>query len=272
MHSNATENASVINAGNTHADVLLHYHIYKNAGSSIDGILQESLGARWSAFEGSTEAHTVSPQEMAAFLLQRPDLVAVSSHRARPPLPGPHVHPIVLLRHPIDRARSVYHFARRDPIQHDHQVARDGSFPEYVRWSLGTPGVGVVIRNYQVIHLSAASFRHADIQAAQATESDLAGTKARLLEWPAFRIVRAFADSCRLFQSVLGPKFPDVRFIDRHENISTDMHLTEAQAIDLARSELGETVFQMLVDANRLDLELYDFAGTHFRNRIARLE
>lgn len=255
----------------THSAVLLHYHIYKNAGTSIDGMLRQSLGARWDTCECEPEAHTLSSYEIAAFLTERPDLTAVSSHSARPPLPGQHVHPIVLLRHPIDRARSVYHFARRDPTQPDHHVARDGSFLDYVRWSLGTPGVGVVIRNYQVIHLSAASFRFTNIQAAEATEADLAETKALLLEWAAFGIVRAFAESCRLFNSAFGSKFPDLRFVSRHENISTDRSITEAEAIDLARSELGGAGFRMLVEANKLDLDLYRFACTHFRNRLARL-
>lgn len=158
------------------------------------------------------------------------------------------------------------------PAQSDHHVARDGSFLDYVRWSLGTPGVGVVIRNYQVIHLSAASFRFADIQAAEATEVDLAETKALLRGWAAFGIVRAFAESCRLFKSAFGSKFPDLRFVSRHENSSTDQSFTKAEAVDLARAELGASGFRMLVEANRLDLDLYQFACTHFRNRLARLE
>ena len=99
----------------TRSAVLLHYHIYKNAGTSIDEMLRQSLGARWGTYECSPERHTLSSDEIAGFLRQRPDLTAMSSHSARPPLPGPHIHPIVLLRHPIDRARSVYHLARRVP-------------------------------------------------------------------------------------------------------------------------------------------------------------
>src|SRR6185437_6170206 len=98
-------------------------------------------------------------------------------------------------------------------------------------WSLGTRGVGVVIRNYQVIHLSAASFRCPDIQVAEADEADLASVKKLLVGWPAFGIVRAFADSCRLFQSVYGPRFPGLRFVTWHENRSTDRFLTEDKSI-----------------------------------------
>ena len=256
----------------TYPSVLVHYHIYKNAGSSIDRILRDSLGGRWSTFEGSGEAQPVTSDEVAGFLTERPELLAVSSHLARPPLPAPHVSPIVMLRHPIDRARSVYHYARRDPTMADHQAAREGSFRDYVEWSLGTPGVGVVIRNYQVIHLSAASFRYPDIQLAQAVEADLAEVKELLLGWPAFGIVRAFADSCRLFQSVYGSRVAGLRFTHRRENRSTGTFLTEAKSIDRARSELGEAVFQKLVEANRLDLDLYEFANRQFRNRLARLE
>ena len=225
------------NVDQTHPAMLLHYRIYKNAGTSIDGMLRQSLGTRWGTCECAPEAHTLSPDEIAAFLMERPDLTAASSHSARPPLPGQHVHPIVLLRHPIDRARAVYHFARRDPTQPGHHVAREGSCLDYVGWSLGTPGVGVVIRNYQVIHLSAASCRYADIQAAEAMEADLVETKVLLLGWAVFGIVRAFAESCRLFKSAFGSKFPDLRFVSRHENISTDRSITEKWPGAISRSE-----------------------------------
>jgi len=38
--------------------VLVHYHIFKNAGSSIDACLRRSLGKRWGCFEGG-HAHDI---------------------------------------------------------------------------------------------------------------------------------------------------------------------------------------------------------------------
>ncbi len=69
-----------------------------------------------------------------------------------------------MLRHPVDRARSVYHFTRRDPVQPDHDAAAAGDFAHYVERVAGNPGQGIAIRNYQVYHLSDASFRSDDPQ------------------------------------------------------------------------------------------------------------
>jgi hypothetical protein len=68
-------------------------------------------------------------------------------------------------------------------------------------------------------------------------EADLAETKVLLLEWAAFGIVRAFAESCSLFKSAFGSKFPDLRFVSRHENISADRSITEKWPGAISRSE-----------------------------------
>jgi hypothetical protein len=138
--------------------VLIHFHIYKNAGSSIDRLLAESFGDAWTTFEDPSH-DIIDCHRLRRLLAARPGLRAVSSHRFRAPLPCRSARPMVMLRHPVDRARSIYHFARRDPTQHDHAVARNGSFADYVEHYLPQKDAGVVIRDYQVVHLSDASMR-----------------------------------------------------------------------------------------------------------------
>jgi hypothetical protein len=244
--------------------VLVHYHIYKNAGSSIDRLLRDSFGDAWTAYDDPAAGDIIDCGRLRDFLAAHEHIRAVSSHRARPPLPTPAARPIVMLRHPVDRARSIYHFARRDQTQHDHAMARNGSFRDYVEHYLPQPDTGVVIRNYQVVHLSAASVRCENIQLARATAADLMQAKALLAEWPVFGMVRRFADSCRLFVARYCRDFPELRLHDVQENVSTDAGLDEATALALALDELGAKAFERLLDANRLDLELYQFAQQRF--------
>jgi hypothetical protein len=248
----------------TEVAVLVHLHIYKNAGSSIDRLLAESFGGAWTTFEDLSQ-DIIDCHRLRGLLAAKPGLRAVSSHRFRAPLPHRAAKPIVMLRHPVDRARSIYHFARRDPTQRDHPVARNGSFAEYIEHYLPKADAGVVIRNYQVVHLSDASLRSRhNTQLARATPGDLALAKARLTEWRVFGLVRRFSDSCRLFAAAYEADFPELRLRDVRENVSTDATLTDADALTLAQAELGGATFGRLLDANALDLELYEFAQRRF--------
>nr|WP_294519040.1 sulfotransferase family 2 domain-containing protein [uncultured Rhodopila sp.] len=242
---------------------LIHYHIFKNGGSSIDRLLAESFGPGWRVFEGLHAEDAVDADRLRAFLASEPSVRAVSSHLARPPLPRQDCFPIVLLRHPIDRARSIYEHLRRDPSQQDHAAAQS-SFADFVTWALDTPGAGVVIRDYQVIHLSDATFRQSDIQLATPTCDDLAQVQTILSSWPAFGLVRQFAASCSLFQARYAPFFPELRLSFVRENVSPNSLATEADAIASARDELGPVLFGRLCEANQLDLALYSFASRLF--------
>jgi hypothetical protein len=253
------------------APVLVHYHIYKNAGTSIAQLLHRCFGNFWTTFEGVSASDIIDSARLKDFLNAHPHIRAVSSHLARPPIPMLSVRPLLMLRHPIDRARSVYHFARRDPSQPDHAVARNGSFRDYVDFYLEQDDAGVVIRNYQVVHLSEASFRCEHIQLAEASPADLEHAKAVLAEWGVFGLVRRFADSCKLFSAYYGRDFPELVLQDTAENVSTSASLTDDQAAALACTELGEPTFDRLIEANSLDLALYRFAQARFSERLTAL-
>ncbi|MDZ5650597.1 hypothetical protein [Nitrospirillum sp. BR 11828] len=262
-------NPHVYRYPNPKRDIIVHYHIYKNAGTSIDHQLEKIYGRRWLEFEGNSDKFALTASQLANFFKENLDAIAISSHKVRPPTPGSHIHPIVLLRHPIDRARSIYHFGRRDPAQHDHAVASTNDFRGYIEWSLDTPGVGVVLRDYQVIHLSSASFRYKNIQDAEATAEDLSEAIGFLNSLSAFGIVREFDASCGLFNHAYRPFFPDLNLQPVRENSSTETALTEEEVLEKARSELGNSLYQRLMAANSQDLALYNYARKRFRDLLA---
>ena len=156
--------------------IIVHYHIFKNAGSSVDKMLEMSFGDRWATFEGPTATSLLSPRDLCLFARDHPSLCAVSSRLLRPPAPPElNVLSIVLVRHPLDRAYSVYSQLRRNGgVMPSEQAARRSSFAGFVRWCLDYKSLGgMVIADYQVIHLSEASLRNGHIYNAVATESDL---------------------------------------------------------------------------------------------------
>src|SRR3954453_1717672 len=56
--------------------VLVHYHIFKNAGSSVDFALVRSFGSGWASFEGRHAEDVQTSEQLRRFLEDRPEIVA----------------------------------------------------------------------------------------------------------------------------------------------------------------------------------------------------
>jgi hypothetical protein len=215
------------------------------------------------------ESFRLSNYDIAAFAETNPGVCAISSHKARPFPALSRFFPILFLRHPIDRARSIYHFTKRDTVQFDHVLARDNSFADYVNWWLDRPSSA--LRNYQVIHLSQASLRVADASEAVASLKDLREVQNFLSSLRFFGVVRRYQDSCVGFHACYGRMFPGLKMRFVRENASTDELPSETAALNMARDELGEATYARLVEANRLDLALYEQALHMFDRNMARI-
>ncbi len=249
--------------------VLVHYHIFKNAGTSVDWMLQQSFGAAWAAFEGQHASDVQPVERVRAFLDAHPHVVALSSHLARPPLPWSEAKAIVYVRHPVERARSVYAFVAKDPTQPNHSVARDRGFAGYVRWALGGGDGGVVIRNYQVVHLSAASLRPAHVYHAEATPNDLREATNYLDAWDGVGVVSRFAESCRAIQQALLPTFPGLRLDPVRLNTTAGTYESDEQRLQKIEDALGRETYERLLAANELDLALHTHANRSLDRRVA---
>jgi hypothetical protein len=244
--------------------VIVHCHIYKNAGSSIDRLLWESFGDGFAVLDPMPGHQTIEAAAVRRFLRDHPHVKAISSHRLHPPFDIPGALPMVMLRHPVDRARSAYAFARGNPDMPDHAVARDGSLAEYVAWSLATRGDGAILRNYQVHHLSGAAYRADDPVRWEATQADLQDARTVIARLPCFGLVRRFGESCRLFNALYRPYLPAINFFDWAENATGNPAMREEAALAEIRQELGEAGFTALLAANALDLQLYGHACALF--------
>src|SRR5581483_6833001 len=96
--------------------VLLHYHIFKNAGSTIDFALKQNFGDRLAYLHGDRFDSMVSDAEVVEFVSRNPAIAAISSHHLRPPAPAaPSIRflEILIVREPLDRLCSIYDFYRR---------------------------------------------------------------------------------------------------------------------------------------------------------------
>lgn len=93
--------------------VLVHYHIFKNSGSSFDHAVQRNIGSRLFRFDAPPSAPSILQDELAEIIGNNADKTAFSSHTIRLPVPvveGTTVLPVVFVRHPLLRLKSIYTF------------------------------------------------------------------------------------------------------------------------------------------------------------------
>ncbi len=243
--------------------VLVHYHLFKNAGSSIDAMLRANFGERLAVLEGPQAWSRIHPPQLAEFIMAHPSLCAVTSHHAclpPPAIPGVSVVPILLLRHPLERVGSVYRFERRQPPVSPGAVFAAGhDFADYVRWRLDREAHGM-IHNFHMQSLSRDAQGRARSPGPEAVD--------RAVEWlgrlPWFGIVEQYRRSVERLARRVRPRFPGFRPVIVHANLSPQRQPTLEQRIAAIREALGEPLFEELRSRNKLDLALYRCATALF--------
>lgn len=254
--------------------VLVHYHLFKNAGTTVDSILNRNFpGEAHGHLEGPYPWSTVSPTQILDYALSNPQLRVISSHQARLPLPQhPAITflPILFLRHPIDRFASVYEFERRQPadsLSPSVAIARNGGLAAFGNWAV-TREATAVCRNFQVAHLAGAQ---SDMRDARATHNDYLQALAHLESLPFFGMVESFEESLASLQEFVRPYIGELNIDFSIENFSPGRKATLESRLEHIESELGAPLYRELLEHNALDLLLYREAQQMFAANRSRL-
>jgi hypothetical protein len=232
--------------------VLLHYHFFKNAGTSLDAILQLSFGNAWLAQEHPTARHPEQIALLKAALSENTAICAVSSHTLLFPLPnipGFTFFPVLFVRQPLVRLRSAYDFERRQGADtFGANLAKRTTFAEYVAHRLATPN-DRACRDFHTYRL------------ARLLPAALAPEKARALAaidlLPFVGLVERFDDSIALLRERIAPLFPAFRSISVHKNVTTRDE-TQEDILHGIERDLGKALFDTVVEANQGDLAIYE--------------
>jgi len=234
--------------------ILLHAHLFKNAGSSLDWSLARSFDEAFLDHRDD-EAMRGNPGYLRSFLVEQRSLAALSSHWLPlpvTPVPGREVFVVALLRDPMLRLRSVYDFERRQDVDHPGtRKARSESLAAYVAWRL-QPETGPVIRNYQTRMLSG-TFPGDDDRA----QFDAA--RACLDRLTFVGLVERYDESMVLLEALLRPVFPrlDLAYVAQNVTARHDEpedHKAQRASIEGALGSVAEEAIR----ANAHDQCLYD--------------
>jgi hypothetical protein len=234
-------------------------------------MLRNNFGENWMTFDGELPEGMILPQQMAGFIMENPLLRAVSSHQALLPLPeipDTEVFPIVCFRHPLDRARSVYDFERKQgltvgPISKGAEHAMRLSFTDYLRWRFDSSKNGVVHNHQTMWLLHEKRYSNHVI-----TEKDFDKACIQLQSLNYFGLVEEFQRSVNLLADRLMQH--GVKFDTSYQviNSNSERHESLAQRLESLRENVGETIWGELQERNRWDCLLHDVATMEFMHRV----
>lgn len=223
--------------------VILHYHLFKNAGTSLDGILRENFGSRWVTAEFSTATGDNSPQ-VADWIEAHPDAVAFSTHTAMGPIPridGVTIISVMMLRDPVARIRSAYRFERKQQADTwGAELAKSHDLEGYVRARLDRPR-DRQCRNFQTQRL--ASLVPGD-------EPELARATRAMARLSVVGLVEHFDKTMGQLTGKLRPAFPDFEPRNIRANTTTPGPQTETD----------RRVNALLAEVNGDDRALWELA------------
>ena len=144
-------------------NVIVHVHIFKNAGSTFDSSLLANFGDDFLDHR-KDELIRNDKDFLQKYLKENDNIKAFSSHSVyhKPEdFDDVNLHAVYFLRHPIERFRSVYSFEKKQPVEASTgaRMAKVLDFKEYVEWRM-KDDVPATIRNLQTIFLAGQGANH----------------------------------------------------------------------------------------------------------------
>jgi len=255
---------------NTNRVVIIHNHIFKNAGTTIDGALARELGPAFIDHRDD-EGMMQGARYLGRYLLENAGISALSTHHLflpLPEIPGMRLLLITMFRHPLERVTSVYAFERLQVSSQNPgpAKARESNLREYVTWRLD-PLVNPTIRNFHV--LKCLPLRYGKPDMPDADDETQALNFARAIDM--LGLVERFDESMVLFEETLRAHFPGIDLSYIPLNVGQSAEESCAERLLRLRETLGEAVFNRLETTNAPDLRLHAATVEEFEQRFAAL-
>lgn len=247
--------------------VLIHYHIFKNAGTTVECILRREFPEAFAILDSSDPAAVLRAEQLKDYLLKNPGVKAVSSHHLRYPIglvPGTVLFDCCFLRHPLDRLQSMYqHFRRTDEDNWLAELARRESPQEFMKTLV--ENAPHLVSNVQTLYLSTGG---AFTRPAGSWDLENACEIVQRMSFPG--LVERFDESLVVAEYYLRPAFPELRLDYVAQNVSP---ARDSPQNGVARNTLirlwGSELHSQLTHLNEYDLKLFKRAGAEIRRRTA---
>jgi hypothetical protein len=246
--------------------VLLHYHILKNAGTTLENMLDRSFGHKFRTVDsGERDAH-FSNTALLSLISRNPHLRAISSHQIRypvPAVPGFIFFDLCFLRDPIDRIRSMYDYFREKPAVGDpvSQYANEFSLGEFIAHLIEE--MPWYVNDVQANLLSNGVVNDCP------RKEDLDRATARMLKMSFPGVLDCFTESLVAGQFFLRTIFPELDCAESAVNVSGGFGGAMTHRVARVAEACSKQVFDELLRLNALDFELLDRARAEIGRRCS---
>ncbi|MFL1406148.1 sulfotransferase family 2 domain-containing protein [Marinobacter sp. M1N3S26] len=239
--------------------VITHGHIFKNAGTTFDYALEKAFGKDFCDHRDDKEMRQGGAEYLKQFILDNPNLKAISSHHLCNPLPESDEFtciPVYFLRNPIERVLSVYNFERKQKRgSKGAEMASKLSLDDYIRWRM-TPEAPKVIFDYQTAYLG----KKGQLKPQDTVSFEMFQRAShRILSGDALvGVVERFDESFDFINKKLEEYFPDAAFSYKKKNVNSSLSTKEKYR--KAINELSHSLPD-IISGNTWDLALYKIAN-----------
>jgi hypothetical protein len=247
--------------------VVVQYHLFKNAGTTFNSLLERNFPGQVAYLHGEHSQSSLGPRALVDFLAPNQQVRAVSSHHLRPPTPdaeGFVFFDVMSLRNPLDRMRSMYDFYHRSPGGDDPLIAlgRTKDLAGFLELLLDR--YPHLVNNVQVNY-----FANGGRYTRPPDDADLQKASATIRRAAVPIVAEFFETSVVSAEYFLQPAFGTLDFSYISENVTPGRLPSLSERLKLLKKACGTDLFEALVRANELDLELVESAEKEIRRRFA---
>ncbi|MEB3341290.1 sulfotransferase family 2 domain-containing protein [Okeania sp.] len=250
--------------------ILIHHHIFKNAGTSLQYALKKFFGESYYECE-LPQSQMVTKDDLEKFILNNPSALAISGHHICLPTPQGQQYQtfsIILLRNPLARVESIYKFEKRQKAQTQGAIkAKELNFQEYVKWRLNqTP---TMFCNYQTYYCS----RQNKSEGSKIPKDrDLKLAIENLQSSAVVGIVERYKETLELANQVLSENFPGIHLEYTYLNATSAQNSIkeETQIKNKLEADLGSEIVKQLEEGNALDKKLWKVADKMITDKLKK--
>lgn len=234
--------------------IFLHHHIFKNAGSTIDWILERNFQHDFGSIEIDSSSWRITESMLFNFLHEKQNLIAVSSHH----LCGqifeyePYVFfDIVFVRHPIDRLRSIYDYYRKlpHPSNEVESASHNMSLGDFLKFLLEFHPHQINDAQVNILANQGKYYRPPG-------ESDLELARSKILKMALLGSLEMFDESLVVGRYFLHPAWNKLDLTYKPQNVAANKKSNLEDRLSEIKALCGEQVYDQLLRMNQLDLRL----------------